>query len=112
METRTYEVKEIKVYKLILNDMRSAKIEYCDIAAFSTDYGKLVEWYKSQLAPEPWRDGRWGKTFKEGSPLEWFNPAGSLELNDTHSMWQHGIEDEWISMETFNEVKNSFLYID
>lgn len=111
METRTYETTEVRVYKLILNDMRSPKIEHCEIVAISTDYNKLVEWYKSQLAPKMWRDGRWGKTFVEGAPLEWFNPAHSLELNDTRP-FHHGIEDEWIRAEIFYDVINRVRYID
>ena len=104
METRT--VTQVRVYKLILNDMRDAHVETCTIAAISTEYEKLVEWYNSQLAPKVWRDGRWGKTFVEGSPLEWYNPAADLELN-AYDPFNQGIRDEWVSEEVYLDVINN-----
>lgn len=102
MEIRTFSEQQVRVYKLILNRMTSPKIEYMEIVALSTDYEKLVEWYESQRAPL-WRDGQWGKSFKAGSTLEWFNPAHSLELNDTYP-FGHGISDQWIPVTAWNEI--------
>lgn len=110
MEKRIRE--EVKIYKIILNHMCS-RAEAKEIVAFSTDYDKLVQWYESQKAPVPWRDGQWYKTFAEGSPLEWFNPCGSILLNDP-GHFGHGILEEWVPIEVFNDVLSSgrLLYIE
>lgn len=107
MQTRTIPAHtEIRLYKLILNPMKAPKIEISEIAAVSTEYKKLVEWYKSQLAPELWYDGRWGKSFVQGSPLEWYNPASNLDLN-AYDPFDHGIRDEWVREETYLDIINS-----
>lgn len=102
METRT--ITQVRVYKLILNPM-TANAEAGEIVAISTDYQKLVDWYESQKAPEMWRDGRWNKTFAEGSPLEWYNPD-NIELN-APSCFGQGIRDEWVKEETYLGIVNS-----
>ena len=108
MEARS--VTEVKLYKLVLNDMRFDHIEDGKIVAISSDYEKLVEWYNSQRAPEMWRDGRWGKFFAQYSPLEWFNPASSLELNNTYPFGQ-GISEEWVREESLDRIINDFYFI-
>lgn len=109
MEART--VTEVRVYKLVLNNMQAPKIEMGEIVAISGDYDKLVNWYNSQLAPQMWRDGRWGKTFAQGTPLEWYNPARSLELNDTYP-FGHGISDEWVRESSLDGIMNRFTVIE
>jgi len=103
METRT--ITQVRVYKLILNPM-TANAEAGELVAASTDYQKLVDWYNSQKAPEPWRDGQWNKVFAEGSPLEWHNPADNLELN-APDIFNHGIRDEWVAESVYIDVINS-----
>ena len=100
METR--QITQLRVYKLIMNHV-SDRAEDGTITAISTDYDKLVAWYHSQLAPEKWRDGRFLKTFAEGSPLEWFNPVTSLELNELGT-FGHGIADEWIRETVYMDI--------
>lgn len=107
METRT--ITQVRVYKIILNPMQAPQVEIGEIAAISTEYDKLVEWYKSQLAPQMWRDGRWNKTFAEGSPLEWYNPAWSLELN-AYDPFNQGIRDEWVTEDMYFNIINHNLY--
>lgn len=92
MQTR--ETKQIRVYKLVLNNM-TCNAEQGSIVAISTSHEKLVDWYHSQIAPKPWKDGQWRKTFAKGSPLEWYNPCHSLQLHDTYP-FGHGVSDEWV----------------
>ena len=69
-------------YALLLNNMLQPNIENINIVKISENKEELVDWYKSFLT-EPYQDGKWGKTFKRGSPLEWFNPVYNLDkLND------------------------------
>ena len=109
METRS--MTEVRMYKLVLNDMRFDHIEDSKIVAVSFDYEKLVEWYNSQIAPALWRDGRWGKTFAQNTPLEWCNPASSLELNNLYQ-FGHGISDEWVREEYIGRIISEYTFID
>lgn len=107
METRT--TTEVRIFKLILNPM-TANAEVRSIVAASTSYDKLVQFYNSNLAEESYRDERWYKVFKKNSPLEWYNAVASLDLN-TSNIFGHGICDEWISEETWYNVRNSGDFI-
>ena len=111
METRT--ITQVRIYKLMLNPM-PARAEAREIAAVSTDYDKLVEWYHAQKAAEPYREDGWYRVFKPDSPLAWYNQADSLELNDTNSLFGHGIYDEWVNEDVYHEVRRSgrFHHID
>lgn len=110
METRN--ITQVRIYKLVLNSM-FANYEQGNIVAISPSYEKLVDWYKSQCAKELWRDGRWEKSFIQGSPLEWYNPCLSLELNDTDH-YGHGIGDEWIEKSVYHKILagNKFTVIE
>lgn len=100
METR--QITEVKIYKLILNPMRS-NTEDATIVAIAYERQKLIDWYNSLKAIEVLvEEGapsfechgdshRWHKTFKIGSELEWYNPCGNFERNH----YGHGISEEW-----------------
>lgn len=92
METRT----QIKYSILYLNDMRSRKYEQVKAAAISVDSDKLDNFIEEEKSPEVWKDGQWSKSFKQGSPLEWFNqPSPPL----------HGISSIWLAEEQVDELK-------
>lgn len=105
MLTRT--VTEAAIYVLRLNPMR-CRAETLDVVAVSTDRDKLVNWYREQAAPEPWidssmrlTDGRdYCKFFRQGSPLEWYNPIPS-HRDDL-------IEVEWIAVEELDALFRRF----
>lgn len=104
METR--QVTEIKVYKLVLNPMRS-NMEAGEIVALSYDKQTLIDWYESQLAPEPYNDEgsgsfavhgdthQWHKSFKKDGPLEWYNPT---DLHNQDDYYGHGVSHEWVDI--------------
>ena len=109
MQTRT--ITEVLLYRLILNDMRFPKIEIKQLVAVSTSYEKLVEWYNSQIADDRWVDTiggyNWSKTFKKDSPLEWYNPADSLqpiEPSVIRNSIGGGICEIWEYLEVLNKV--------
>ena len=107
METRV--VEEAKVYKLLLNDMRSPKIEILDIAAVSDDGQKLQNWHDSLLVECYYEEkglsgGRWGKQFQKGSPLEWYNPISSYDRS--------GIYEEWVYIQILQNMRDNYLFID
>lgn len=60
------------MYILRLNDMRTPKIEMYEVVAKSEDPEKLEQWMLSEKV-EPYREDNWGKVFRKGGPLEWYN---------------------------------------
>jgi hypothetical protein len=98
METRS--ITQYKVYVLYLNPM-SAHTEAKE--------AKLIAYYNSEKAPEPYSEEgaptfechgdshTWNKIFKKGSPLEWYNPVWNNDFSlDRHG---HGIYEAWIDSE-------------
>lgn len=83
MEKRT--IEQVKVFKLMMNPMPS-NFENFRIVALSYDEDKLKEFVENEKV-EPYKDGKWHKTFKKGGPLEWMNP---MNWNDNT-----GIFAEW-----------------
>jgi len=70
------------VFVLLLNDMRYSNVENCCVVAVANNRKHLVEWAEEQKHPETekngavqsgWKDGQWGKFYRKGSDLEWFN---------------------------------------
>ena len=99
METR--HITQVRIYVLALNTFGSA--ESSEIVAISPEYDRLVQWYNDQFANENWRDSNgFLHTFKKGSVIENYNPCASLELNDTE-LFGHGIHDEWVELNSFNQ---------
>ena len=106
METR--EVIEVRIYVLVLNTFRSA--ESGEVVAISDDYNRLVAWYQSQFADEPYREDGWYKVFKKGSPIEYNNPCNSIELNNVNP-WNQGIHDEWILLDCLDNIQSRYNFV-
>jgi hypothetical protein len=68
------------VIVLMLNDMRAAQIENLSLVAFAESAEELEDFVRAELVP-PYRDGHWGKMFRAGGPLEWFNPPDRFTGN-------------------------------
>lgn len=67
------EVPEVRTfYVLALNDMRAGRIQDTYPVCWSEDPEEL-EALMERESVEPYRDGTWGKTFRQGGPLEWYN---------------------------------------
>lgn len=108
MESR--QITQVRVWRLIMNPM-SGRTENGVIAAIGLDKETLANWYKDQLADEPYdeilisEDSRfpatknWHKTFKRETPLEWFNPLDSL---DRVNHYGHGLTDSWANESEYN----------
>lgn len=54
-------------------------------------------------------DGKGVMRFKLGSPLEWFYPAASLELNRLDA-YDRGISDEWVNLSVYEDIFESKDY--
>jgi len=114
METR--QIEEVKVWGLILNPLKE-NTENGNVVALAYEKQKLIDWYNSLLAPEPYEDkgevnfpskGDFGgysnpnhtfyKVFIKGSELEWFNPCDMDVLND----FGHGLNFQWMQEKDIN----------
>ena len=104
METR--QTTEVKVWALNMNMMRN-RVELVNTVATSYDKQKLIDWVESQKAETPYSDptkidphdlGSWHKTFKKGSPLEWYNPLPNYE---DIGMYGEGLVFRWVNMADF-----------
>ena len=101
-------VTEVKIYVLVLNTFGAA--EEGRIVAVSSDYQTLIDWYKSQFADKPYKDGVWLKHFKPGSLTECNNPCRSMKLNDTYP-FGYGIHDEWVAEHNLHTIQSEYNWI-
>ena len=75
-------------YVFQANDMRSPNIEIRNPVVISDDKQRLIDYIKDQLHGiktdgeyDSWKDGKWAKVFKVGSPLEWYNMPYGIPRN-------------------------------
>lgn len=84
------------MWVLLLNDMRASNIEnICPVCRAATKEQLLA--YLAKEKVEPYTDEKngykWGKTYRKGGPLEWYN---SPYMHDEHLHFKNaGHEDEW-----------------
>ena len=60
------------MFLLRLNPMR-ANAEHNIVVARAETVDRLIAFVNSERV-EPYRDGEWHKCFRQGGPLEWYNP--------------------------------------
>lgn len=77
------------MFVLELNDMRSSKIEHLNPVARAESKEALLAFMEVEKV-EPYKDGQWGKCFKKGGWLEWYNPPYCGE-----SIVDVGTEEIW-----------------
>jgi hypothetical protein len=103
-------------YLLLLNDMRGSKSEILEPVARATDPQKLIDFMQRERV-EPYRDNglnvlphttdqlagtteirpnyTYGKSFRQGGPLEWYNSP----FNEEHARQEHivqtGTREDW-----------------
>jgi hypothetical protein len=88
---------------LILNDMRSAKSEHLKPAARGATREALERLLLSEKV-EPYREPghnlygevNWGKSFRKGGPLEWFNAPSDYDIQSGDLFID---VDEWVARE-------------
>lgn len=68
------------MWVLCLNDMRASQIEILSPVVRGETREALEAFLQSEKV-EPYRDGNWGKGYRQGGPLEWFNAPWDFEAN-------------------------------
>jgi len=77
---------------LLLNDMRATtNIENLEPVCKAETREELESFLQRETVPG-YFDGQWGKNFKKGGPLEWYNPPFS---GDQHFV-NVGTKDDWM----------------
>jgi hypothetical protein len=66
------------MFVLQLNDMRASNAENLTWVARAETKEKLQRFLENEKV-EYYKDGRWGKTYRKGGPLEWCNPPFSSD---------------------------------
>lgn len=83
------------MWVLMLNDMRSSNIENMFPVCRAESYDALLAFVDREKV-DPYRDGPWGKNFRVGGPLEWYNPPFTFPSESFIDM----LELEMIGCET------------
>lgn len=97
------------VWVLQLNDMRSPKVEILTIVC-TADSKEALEKLLQDNKVDNYRDGHWGKSYKQGSPLEWFNPPYHDDVNSTFvdlEKWKND-EFKW-AMQSVEDRYNAII---
>lgn len=80
------------MWVLLLNDMRSSKIEILTPVARAETKEALLAFLEREKV-EGYRDGPWGKSYRKDGPLEWCNPPW-MHMEDSHFQ-DVGTEEKW-----------------
>jgi hypothetical protein len=104
MEKRT--IEQTKIYYLVMNPVTD-RAESGRIAMMSYDRDKLISTYQSERV-EVYSDDRFRKSFRQGGPLEWFNPLYSMEGSDTFG---HGLQIDWVDSENVETIIRKYHFI-
>ena len=67
------------MWLLLLNDMRQAHVEDL-LPAFRAETREALERLLKTERVEGYMDGKWGKAFRAGGPLEWYNAPYDFQV--------------------------------
>jgi hypothetical protein len=104
METRL--VEQVKVYFLIMNPVTD-KAESGRITMMSTSRQDLITAYENEQVAI-YDDGNFRKGFKQGGPLEWYNPVWTFEGVDPFG---HGLSEDWVDMQNLPNIKSKYYFV-
>lgn len=104
METRL--VQQAKIYYLIMNPVTD-KAESGKIALMSTEKDKLIAVYENERVGV-YNDGNFSKVFRQGGPLEWYNPVWTFEGVDHFG---HGLSEDWVDVENLPHIKSKYYFV-
>jgi hypothetical protein len=77
------------MWVLMLNDMRASQVEILHPVC-RAESREALEAFLERESVAGYQDGQWGKAFRQGGPLEWYNPPWMPE----ESFLYMGTEDD------------------
>ncbi len=80
------------MYLLKLNDMRSPQVEIMQPIGIFESLDQIHRFLHAEEV-SAYKDGQWNKRYRQGGPLEWFNPPIFME----ESFEEFPSEEEFIS---------------
>lgn len=104
METRT--VQQVKIYYLIMNPVTD-RAESGRIAMMSIEKDNLIKSYENERVAV-YNDGNFSKVFRQGGPLEWFNPVWTFEGVDSFG---HGLSEDWVDIANIDILKGRYFFV-
>jgi hypothetical protein len=104
MEKRT--IEQTKIYYLVMNPVTD-RAESGRIAMMSYDRDKLIAAYQSEYV-ESYQDDRFRKVFRQGGPLEWYNPIWGMDQVDGFG---HGLHTDWVDHENIDTLTRNYHFI-
>jgi hypothetical protein len=79
------------MWMLQLNDMRASKSEHLTPVAIAESRELLVDFASNEKVEHYTTDDHWGKGFRQGGPLEWYN-------GPNHNSYVNiGTVDDWMN---------------
>ena len=66
------------MWVLCLNNMQASNVEILSPVARAESREALQSLLDRERV-EPYKDGQWGKVYRQGGPLEWFNPPWGFD---------------------------------
>jgi hypothetical protein len=90
---------------IIFEYMRSSNVENLTAVARAETKEKLLDLVTAQTV-EPYRDGQWGKSFKQGGILEWYNPGWDFQ----QSYVNVGTREDWM-FNAGRDFDNRVMYL-
>src|SRR5208282_1970651 len=82
------------MWVLQLNPMTANAERVVPVACAETR--EQLQAFMNEQAVEPYQDGQWGKVFRQGSMLEWYNPpCGGQAFIDIPAFVDIGTEEDW-----------------
>lgn len=104
METRL--VQQAKIYYLIMNPVTD-RVESGRIVMMSTRKENLISSYENERVAI-YNDGNFSKVFRQGGPLEWYNPVWTFEGVDPFG---HGLSEDWVDVENLTALKSKYYFV-
>jgi hypothetical protein len=83
------------------------KAESGRIAMMSTSRQNLISAYENEQVAI-YDDGNFRKVFKQGGPLEWYNPVWTFDGVDPFG---HGLSEDWIDAQNLPYVKSKYYFV-
>lgn len=92
-------------FVLLLNDMQFSKVEIVSPVARARSAAELQQLVERERV-EGYCDGRWGKTFRRGGPLEWKNDPrdGSGDIIAVYAVAVPSPDTQIVTTETLRQV--------
>lgn len=89
------------------------RAESVRIVAWAETEQQLLD-FLQQESVEPYKDDRFHKVFRQGGPLEWYNPPyNGYTFSDTPAIIDVGTVQNWIddTIKQYNDIRSKYMEV-